>query len=132
MSIVPAGSVLQAELFSPSRSVGFLRPGQRVLLRYQAFPYQKFGFYEGTIKSVSRSAAGPSELPQQLTGLTSLVAPNEPIYRVTVELARQTATAYGEQVPLQPGMQLEADVAIESRRLIEWVLDPLYSLTGKL
>jgi len=132
MSIVPTDSVLEAHLFSPSRAIGFVRPGQRVLLRYQAFPYQKFGLYKGVIKSVSRSAISPSELSQQLTGLVSLVGANEPMYRVTVELAQQTAMAYGEAVPLQPGMQLEADVMIESRSLIEWVLDPLYSLTGKL
>jgi len=34
-------------------------------------------------------------------------------------------------VPLQAGMQLEADVELETRRLYEWVLDPLYTLTGK-
>jgi membrane fusion protein len=132
MTIVPAESVLQAHLFGTSRAIGFVRAGQRVLLRYHAFPYQKFGLYEGVIRSVSRSAISPSELPQQLSGLTSLYAANEPVYRVTVELAQQTATAYGEAMPLQAGMQVEADVMLESRRLIEWVLDPLYSLTGRL
>jgi len=39
---------------------------------------------------------------------------------------------YGKPVALQPGMQLEADVLIENRKLIEWVLDPLYTLTGKI
>jgi membrane fusion protein len=38
--------------------------------------------------------------------------------------------AYGEAVPLQPGMQLEADVLMGTRRLYQWVLDPLHSLTG--
>lgn len=130
LSIVPAGSQLQAQLFGPSRSIGFVRPGQRVLLRYQAFPYQKFGFYEGRVTSVSRAALSPSELPQQLAGLTTLYGANEPIYRITVTLAKQTATAYGRPVALQPGMLLEADVVIERRSLIEWVLDPVFSLTG--
>jgi membrane fusion protein len=132
MSLVPNGSALQAQLFSPSRAIGFVHSGQRVLLRYQAFPYQKFGLYEGVIRTVSHSAVSPAEMTQQLSGLASLYGANEPIYRVTVDLAQQTVTAYGDAVPLQPGMQVEADVMIESRRLIEWVLDPLYSLTGKL
>jgi membrane fusion protein len=131
MSIVPVGATLQAQLFSPSHAIGFLEPGQRVFLRYAAFPFQKFGSYEGVVASVSRSAVSPSELPQQLTGLTALYGSSEPVYRVTVDLGRQTVTAYGQQMPLQPGMQLEADVLIESRRLIEWVLDPLFTLTGK-
>lgn len=130
VTILPEGTSLQAELFAPGRAVGFLRSGQRVLLRYAAFPYQKFGLYEGTVSAISRSAVSPAELSQPLTGLSSLYAPNEPLYRVTVSLARQHATAYGKELALHPGMQLEADVLIEKRRLIEWMLDPLFTLTG--
>lgn len=131
LSIVPTGSILQAHLISPSRAIGFVRSGQRVLLRFQAFPYQKFGHYAGEVAHVSRSAVSPEELPPQLSGLTSLHGADEAVYRITVKLARQTVTAYGEAVPLQPGMRLEADVVLERRRLIEWMLDPLYTLTGK-
>jgi membrane fusion protein len=131
LSIVPEGSKLEAELFSPSRAIGFLRPGQQVLLRYQAFPYQKFGTYEGRVTSISRSAMSPSELLPQISGLMSPGGTNEPVYRITVSLAQQTAVAYGEPVALQAGMQLEADVLIERRRLIEWILDPVFTLTGK-
>ena len=44
LTIVPA-SDLRAELLAPSSAVGFIAPGERVLLRYDAFPYQKFGQY---------------------------------------------------------------------------------------
>lgn len=131
LSIVPAGSKLEAHLYSPSRAVGFVHAGQRVFLRYQAYPYQKFGHYEGTVASVSRSAVSPGELPPQLVGLAGANGEKEPVYRITVELASQSVTAYGQQVSLQPGMRLEADIAIEKRPLIEWVLDPLYTLTGR-
>jgi membrane fusion protein len=108
-----------------------MRPGQTVRLRYQAFPYQKFGFYDGVVATISSAALNPADLPQQQAGLTSLYGTGEPVYRITVKLARQTATVYGNPVPLQPGMQLEADVMLERRRLIEWVFDPLFTLTGK-
>jgi membrane fusion protein len=131
LSIVPDSSTLDAQLFSPSRAIGFVRPGQRVLLRYQAYPYQKFGHYEGEVASISRSAVSPEELPPQMSGLSNLYGSREPFYRITVNLARQSVTAYGEVVPLQPGMLLEADVVLERRRLVEWMLEPLYTLTGK-
>jgi membrane fusion protein len=131
LSIVPSGSMLEAQLFSPSRAIGFLRPGQRVQLRYQAYPYQKFGHHEGRLTAISRSAMNPSELPPNLSGLTSLFGGTEPVYRITIGLASQTVTAYGHAVPLQVGMQLEADVEIERRRLVEWILEPLFTLTGK-
>jgi membrane fusion protein len=131
LSILPAGTKLEAHLYAPSRAIGFLQVGQKVLLRYQAYPYQKFGHYEGVVSSISGSATSPAELPSQLAGLTSLFGPTEPVYRITVAPARQEVTAYGKPVRLQPGMQLDADIVIERRQLIEWVLDPLYSFTGK-
>lgn len=131
MTLVPVGSNLEAQLYGPSRAIGFVRPGQRVQLRYQAFPYQKFGQYEGVVKSVSRTTIGPAELAGQGVERQGSAAASEPLYRITVTLASQSAIAYGEKAPLQPGMQLEADVLIETRRIYEWVLDPLYSLTGR-
>jgi membrane fusion protein len=132
LSIVPYGGRLDAHLYTPSRAIGFVRQGQRVLLRYQAYPYQKFGHYGGVVTSVARSALNPAELPAQLSGLTNAgERSGEPVYRVTVRLDSQHVMAYGQPVPLQPGMQLEADLLVERRRLIDWVLDPLYSFTGK-
>jgi membrane fusion protein len=131
MSIVPKDTVLQAQLFSPSRAMGFIKKQQDVLMRYQPFPYQNFGFYKGNVASVSLTAISPSELPQQLAGLSALyAAPNEPFYRITVDLARQDVTAYGQSVALQPGMRVEADVLVERHRLIEWILYPLFARTS--
>jgi membrane fusion protein len=131
LGIVPEDARLEAQLFAPSRAVGFVRPGQRVLLRYAAFPYQKFGQHEGRIAQVSRAAVAPSELPQRLSGLAALAAGGEPLYRIAVALEEQSVAAYGTRLPLQPGMQLEADVLVDTRRLYEWVLDPLFTLTGR-
>lgn len=132
LSIVPAGSELQAHLYGPSRTVGFLKPGQRVLLRYEAYPYQKFGHHEGVIVSISRSPLSPAAMEPKLAALAGDAGGDEPVYRITVTLERQTVQAYGEALQLQPGMQLQADIALETRPIYEWVLDPLYTLTGKL
>jgi len=128
MNIMPKGRHLQAQLFAPSRAIGFLRNGQRARLRYAAFPYQKFGFHDGVVVSVSRSAISPSELPQQLAGQSALLGSAEPVYRVTVNLDSQSVTANGKPIPLQPGMLLDADIRLETRRLIEWVFEPILSL----
>jgi membrane fusion protein len=125
LTVVPTDAKLQAYIYAPSRAIGLIRPNATVLLRYQAFPYQKFGQYSGRIKSISRAALSPSDL--QL-----LNAPPEYVYRITVELETQYVSAYGKRLPLQDGMQLEADVLLESRKLYEWVLEPLYSVAGKI
>jgi len=130
LSIVPAGSTLRAELFSTSLSIGFIHPGQKVRLRYDAFPYQKFGLYEGTVASVSRAAMSPSDLPKELTNLSTMYPADKPIYKLTVDLASQSAQGYGKALPLQVGMQLSGDVMIDRRTLLQWILDPIYALTG--
>ena len=131
LSILPKDSQLEAHLYTPSRSIGFVRPGQKVLLRYQAYPYQKFGHYEGVVSSISGSAINPQELPAQLHGLTAIYGTSEPVYRICVKPLKQTVTAYGQLIALQPGMQLDADIVIERRKLFEWVLEPLFTLTGQ-
>jgi membrane fusion protein len=54
-SLVPQGAKLQAQLYAPSSAVGFVRPGQPVRLRYEAFPYQKYGQQGGPVLQVSRT-----------------------------------------------------------------------------
>ena len=129
-SLLPAHTALQAHLYAPSSAVGFVRPQQRVLLRYQAFPYQKFGQQEGEVLQVSRTPLAAAELAQ--LGLPTALAQGEPLYRITVQLRRQSVNAYGQEQDLSPGMLLEADVLLERRRLIEWIFEPLLSLARRV
>jgi len=130
LSIIPEESSLEAQLFIPTRAIGFIEPGQEVFLRYRAFPYQKFGHYKGTIANVSRSTLTPGEVSPQIRNVTQLDNVDEGIYSIKVDLPSQSATAYGKDIALRPGMRLDADILIERRRLIDWVLDPLYTITG--
>jgi membrane fusion protein len=128
MSLVPANARLRAELYVPSRAIGFIRAGSPVLLRYQAFPYQKFGHGRGEVSTVSKTTLPIGEL----NALAASHGNGEPLYKITVDLAAQSMRAYGKAELLQAGMLLEADVLQETRRLYEWVLEPLYSITGKI
>lgn len=126
-TLLPLEDELLAHLLAPSRAVGFIEPGRPVLLRYQAFPYQKFGQYEGRVESVSRTALSPPELAS-----LGLAAAADPLYRMTVRPNTQHVTVYGEPQPLQSGMQVEADVLLERRRLMEWLFEPLLALKRRL
>jgi membrane fusion protein len=129
-SLLPADAKLQAHLFAPSSAVGFVKADQTVLLRYQAFPYQKFGLQAGQIAQVSRSPLQPSELVG--VPLAQTLGSAQPLYRITVTLDRQSVAAYGRDQGLSPGMQLEADVLLDRRRLIEWIFEPLLGLANRV
>lgn len=130
LTILPANAQLEAQLFVPSRAAGFIEKGQPVQIRYAAYPYQKFGQHLGKVLDVSRTALIAAELPPQL-GATNTAGNSEGMYRVRVLLDQQHILTYGKQQSLNAGMQLEADILQEQRTLLEWVLEPLYSLRGK-
>lgn len=120
LSLLPLDSVLEAELFVPTQAIGFVRTGQEVRILYDAFPYQRFGAYGGRVSRVART---------MLTGadVSAPVSLQQPAYKVTVILDRQDVTAYGGRVPLQPDMLLKADILLDRRPLLAWLLDPLLS-----
>ena len=124
--IVPAGSVLEAELYANSRAAGRLHGGMPVLLRYQGFPYQKYGQFAGRIREVAGTAVPVAELRGE--ALTFGARDGEPLYRVRVRLQTQSILVNGAQVPLKPGALLEASIPLDRRRIILWLLDPLLGL----
>jgi membrane fusion protein len=129
LTIVPSQEKMHAELLAPSTSIGFIRPGQRVLLRYTAFPYQKFGQYWGTVTEVSHAALQPEELKTLVPSLPA-ADQSRTFYRAIVVPDRQDVTAYGRPEPLKASMQVEAQVLLEKRPIYQWILEPLYGLHG--
>jgi membrane fusion protein len=123
--IIPKGGQLEAELFAPSRAIGFVRSGQEVQISVQAFPYQRFGTVVGRIRLVSTTVIAPSEVSIQ--GLKI----EEPTFRIRVALARDAMQAYGESYPLQPGMLVSADVVFDRRSLVQWLFDPIYAVARR-
>jgi membrane fusion protein len=127
---------LEVQLYAPSRAAGFVAPGQEVLIRYQAFPYQKFGLQRGIVRDVSATPFAPGELPPSLASTILSNAQqningfnnNEALYRIKVKLARQTITTYGKEQPIRPGMTLEADVIQDRRKIWEWIAEPLLAV----
>lgn len=118
MVIVPDEAELRAELFVPSRAIGFIRVGQEVRLLYDAFPYQRFGSHEARVIAISRVAMAGPETNAPFTI-------EEPVYRVTARLQRQQLEAFGQTTQLQPGMTLVANVILDRQSFLDWMLAPV-------
>jgi membrane fusion protein len=125
LHILPQGSELIAELLLPTRSAGFVQVGNTTRLRFDAFPYQRFGFIESKIIRIDQALINPSEI--QLP-----IALQEPVYRLRAKLNQQQMQAFGKAFNLKSGMLFEADIMLEQRTLIEWLLEPIYSLRGRV
>ena len=125
LTIVPEGAQLVAEILLPTRSAGFIKAGGEAKLRFDAFPHQKFGFVSGIITDIEKTVITQRENDLPITI-------NEPMYRIRAVLNQQAINAYGEQFPLRSGMYFKADIRLDSRSLLDWIFDPIYSLRGKM
>jgi membrane fusion protein len=121
MEIVPFNADLQAVLFVPARAAGFVHVGQEVRVLYDAFPYQKYGTHGGRIIGLSQTILTSADV-------SGPVALKEPAYKVVVALDEAAIkTRDKKTIPLQPDMLLHADIILEQRTIMNWILDPLLS-----
>lgn len=123
---------LEAHVFAPSRTTGFVRPGQIVLVRYAAFPYQKFGMAKGKVRQISSSPIAVQDLPAGQSQISFAgIRTNEPLYRIEIELDSQSISTYGTPQKLVSGMTLEADLIQDRRTIGELLFEPLFVANAK-
>lgn len=125
VSVLPKRSEMKVILLVPSRAYCFIEMGQSTRIRIDAFPYQRFGVYEGEVEQTSQYLILPGEVSMP-------IAIDEPVYRVEVDISNQSISAYGQSVPLQPGMTISADIVLEERSLLSWLFEPIISLKGRV
>lgn len=123
---IPENSKFVVQLFVPSSSIGFIKPGNNVILRYQAYPYQKFGVQHGKVKEISKSIISAKQITD-ITGNPS----NDPYYKIIIEPEKQYILTYGEKKSLLSGMIVDADIMLEKRNLFEWIFEPMFGLKNK-
>src|SRR3546814_8545093 len=111
MVIVPARGKLIAEVAIANKDVGFVRAGQPVALKIEAFPFTRYGAVPGRLQQISSDA-----VQDEKRGL---------IYTARVALDRATILRDGEKVPLTPGMAVTADISTGRRPLATSLLRPL-------
>ncbi|WP_408147813.1 HlyD family efflux transporter periplasmic adaptor subunit [Caballeronia glebae] len=115
---------LRAALRIPSRRRGFVKEGQTVRLKFDAFPYVKFGTYEATIDSISETTVGTgASSDQQGKGASS-----DGEYMAWVTLRGKTFDFDGQHFAILPGMRATASIVVERRTIAEWVLAPLFRM----
>lgn len=111
MVIVPDTQHNVAEVNILNKDIGFIYPGQKALIKIDAFPYTRYGTIEGTIINIAKDSIKHEQL-----GL---------VYPVLIELNKQAIGEDEEQYQLATGMSLVADVIIEKRRVIDYLLSPI-------
>ncbi len=125
MTVLPANTNLAAEIYVPSRAAGFIQPGQVVRLSYDAFPRQEFGTFAGRVRRVSDYVLLPRDIPQTFSI-------REATYKVEIEIEDSTLLTQSGASLLRPGMMLTAEIVLEKRNLVDWLLEPLRLYRGSV
>ena len=113
---------MEANLFVDSSAIGFLQVGAPVLLRYSAFPFQKFGLYKGKVTEITLAPI------TQDTGPPRSANEKGSLYRIVVTPELPYVLAEGKRQRLEAGMQVQANIALDRRHLYEWMFEPLYQI----
>ncbi len=117
-------------LDAPARATGLVKVGQKVVLKYDAFPFKTFGIQHGVVTSISSSAVR-APATEGDRGLDPRPVTRQSLYRIEVRPDSDEIEAYGERKKITIGSTLSADIIIEKRRLIDWVLDPIRAMQGR-
>jgi membrane fusion protein len=117
---------LRAALLIPSRRRGFLQIGQTVRLKFDAFPYVKFGTYEVRIDALSDTTVeAPVPLGDSTKGQGK---PAGDSYMAWATLHGRSFDFDGRHFAILPGMRATASIVVERRTIAEWVFAPLFRM----
>ena len=108
--IVPDNDLLYVDVTLDNQDVGFVRVGQRVVVKVATYPFQRYGYLEGTVENIS-----PDAIQDEKKGL---------VYKAKVKLSGANSSKKN-RLKLLPGMSVSAEITTGKRRIIEFFLDPL-------
>lgn len=119
--LIPEHSPLLAVAFLPEKDRAFVKPGDRVQLELEAYPYTEFGSLPGRVVRIGSDLASTYEVQEALGEGGKLESPG---YRVEIEVLPGTPKRLAAMT-VRPGMLLQARFSLRRQRLITVVLDPL-------
>jgi len=116
-------------LWLPSSSLPYIKTGDAINIRYDAFPSEKFGQFPGTIDLISKLPASKQELGQYSMALTDPRGElTDNYYKVLVSINRTDFSDKGKMMYLSHGLKARAIVFLEKRPLYQWMFTPFYNI----
>jgi hemolysin D len=117
--LVPRDVPLQAEVNVEGKDIGQVAVGQPVRIKFEAFPFQKYGTGTGTVRVVSQDTFTPDPKSESAHRMPA------PYYRVLVDITDATLRLRPERIQMIPGMAVTAEMKVGRRSVISYFLYPL-------
>jgi HlyD family secretion protein len=114
MSLVPLDSPIEIEAEIDSRDIGNIRTGDPVRLKFEAFPFQKYGTLDGTVRTISQDTLQAPDRQEKVQ-----------IYKARIALTTTRLHNVPDDFHLLPGMIATAEIKVGRRRVISYLLYPV-------
>lgn len=115
-------------LWVPNDAIPYIAVGDRVNIRYEAFPAEKFGQFSGTVSVISKAPASPQEMLTYQGAPKAALTASVPYYKVIVRPEKQAIMYGGKSLSLENGMKAQSTLFLEKRTVYQWMLSPLYDM----
>lgn len=114
ITLAPLSAPVEADIQISPRDVGFIRPGDLVTLKIDAFNYTQYGVAEGQVKWISEGAFTQNDDTGQ---------PVDPYYRVRIKITQTNFVHVPVNFRLIPGMTLTGDIKVGRRTVASYIWD---------
>lgn len=115
-------------LWVPNDALPYISSGDRVNVRYDAFPVEKFGQFAGTVSVISKVPASPQEMLTYQSAPKARLEADIPYYKLIVRPLKQSITYHGKSLSLENGMKAQSTLFLEKRKIYQWMLSPFYEM----
>ncbi len=125
LTIVPGDEPLLAEVWVGNSDSGFVEEKQKVKIKIDAYPFQKYGMLDGVVRHVTYDATDKSTDTVGDRQPDSKAGPTNLSYRALIALSASQLETQGLRYKLTPGMQVAAEIHLGSRSVLEYLLSPI-------
>ncbi|WP_454779610.1 HlyD family secretion protein [Klebsiella michiganensis] len=116
-------------LWLPNNTIPYVKPGDTINIRYDAFPADKFGQFPGKVISISSVPASRQEMAEYTNVNNGTSQQELALYKAIIKIKDKAFSYNGKTLTLSNGLKAQAVVFLEERPLYMWMFTPFYKMT---
>ncbi|EMH5178684.1 HlyD family secretion protein [Serratia marcescens] len=115
-------------IWVPNEAIPYITIGDRLNVRYEAFPAEKFGQFAATVEIISKTPASKQEMLTYQGAPRNTQSSAIPYYKVIVKPEKQVIAYHNKTMSLENGMKAQSTLFLEERKIYQWMISPFYDM----
>lgn len=125
MIIVPDDGAMFVEANILNKDIGFIRKGQPVRLKFEAFTFTDYGVIPAVVDDISRDALNIDSLSPQPNSRNNPPVQSNLLYVARIRLLKSSIQINGKKYNINPGLAVQAEIKTGQRRIIDFLISPI-------